>query len=123
MARQRWIGVLFLILSHAVPARADSMDPALQTLDGKAALVSFETAPFPYRGMVPGDDAHDEVPFLDAKNGARRGHTTPRGGVYWEEETYSDGRSLLYIPTGFDTRRKGAIVVFLHGNLATLGRD
>jgi len=73
--------------------------------------------------MVPGDDTHDDAPFLDAKNGTRRGHTTPSGGVYWEDETYSDQRSLLYIPSGFDRRRKGAIVVFLHGNLATLSRD
>jgi len=104
-------------------AQADNMDPSLKALDGKAALVPFETAPFPYRGMVPGDETHDDAPFLDAKNGARRGHTTPRGGVYWEDETYSDPRSLLYIPQGFDRRRKGAVVVFLHGNQATLTRN
>jgi hypothetical protein len=122
MVRLRWIGFLLLILP-AFTARADSMDPALQALDGKAALVPFETAPFPYRGMVPGDETHDDAPFLDAKSGSRRGHTTPRGGVYWENETYSDPRSLLYIPKGFDRRRKGAIVVFLHGNQAMLARD
>lgn len=104
-------------------ARADSMDPALETPEGKAALVPFESAPFPYHGMVPGDETHDDAPFLDAGSGSRRGHTTPRGGVYWENETYSDPRSLLYIPKGFDRRRKGAIVVFLHGNQATLARD
>ena len=100
-------------------AQADSLD----ALDGKAALVPFESAPFPYRGMVPGDETRDDAPFLDAKDGSRRGHTTPRGGVYWEGETYSDRRSLLYIPSGFDRRRKAAIIVFLHGNLATLTRD
>jgi hypothetical protein len=72
---------------------------------------------------VPGDETHDDAPFLDAGRGSRRGHTTPRGGVYWEDETYSDRRSLLYIPSGFDRRRKGAIVVYLHGNQATLSRD
>jgi len=118
----RWIGLL-LILWPAAMAQGDSVDPALQGLEGKAALVPFESAPFPYRGMIPGDETHDDAPFLDAKNGARRGHTTPRGGVYWEDETYSDRRSLLYIPKGFDRRRKGAIVVFLHGNQATLSRD
>lgn len=104
-------------------ARADSIDPSLQALDGKAALVPFDTAPFPYRGIVPGDETHDDAPFLDAKDGDRRGHTTPRGGIYWEDEAYSDRRSLLYIPSGFDRRGKAAIVVFLHGNLATLSRD
>jgi hypothetical protein len=117
-----WFGLLLLIWPVAM-AEADSVNPALLALDGKAALVPFESAPFPYRGMAPGDDTHDDAPFLDAKNGSRRGHTTPRGGVYWEDETYSDRRSLLYIPSGFDRRRKGAIVVFLHGNQATLTRD
>jgi hypothetical protein len=92
-------------------------------LPGKAALVSFDSAPFPYRGLIPGDETHDDTPFLDVHEGGRRGHTTPRGGVYWEHDTYSDPRSLLYIPPGFDRRRKSAIVVFLHGNQAILGRD
>jgi hypothetical protein len=117
-----WIGLLLFGLLHAVPAEAD-MDPSLKALDGKAALVPFSSAPFPYRGVVPGDETHEDAPFLDAKNGARRGHTTPRGGIYWEDETYSDPRSQLYIPSGFDRRRKGAIVVFLHGNQAMLARD
>jgi hypothetical protein len=120
--RIAWIGVLLLSLSAAM-ASADSMDAALQALDGKAALVPFEGAPFPYRGMVPGDETHDDTPFLDAKSGSRRGHTTPRGGVYWEDETYSDRRSLLYIPSGFNRRKKGAVIVFLHGNQAMLARD
>jgi hypothetical protein len=122
MMRFIWVGLLLFTLPAAM-AQADSMDPALKALDGKAALVPFESAPFPYRGIVPGDETHDDAPFLDAKNGSRRGHTTPRGGVYWEDETYSDPRSLLYIPAGFDRRRKGAIVVFLHGNQAVLSRD
>jgi hypothetical protein len=122
MVWPKWIGCLLFIFSATV-AQADSMDPALKALDGKAALVPFDSAPFPYRGIVPGDDTHDDAPFLDAKSGARRGHTTPRGGVYWEDETYSDRRSLLYIPSGFDSRRRGVIVVFLHGNQALLTRD
>ena len=55
--------------------------------------------------------------------GDRRGHTSPRGGVYWEDQTYSDRRSLLYIPRGFDPRRPALMVVFFHGNEATLTRD
>jgi hypothetical protein len=121
MTRFFWLGLLVLLLPAM--AQADSMDPSLEALDGKAALVRFETAPFPYRGMVPGDETHADAPFLDARSGARRGHTSPRGGVYWEDETYSDPRSLLYIPAGFDRRKRGAIVVFLHGNQGMLARD
>jgi len=117
-----WIGLLLFTLPTAM-AQADSMDAALQALPGQAALVPFDSAPFPYRGVIPGDETHDDAPFLDVHEGRRRGHTTPRGGVYWERDTYSDSRSLLYIPAGFDRRRKGAIVVFLHGNQAILGRD
>jgi len=129
MIRARLIGFLLAGLLQAVSARADTMSDSdtiaasLADLGGKAALVAFESAPFPYRGMVPGDETHDDTPFLDAKDGARRGHTSSRGGIYWEDETYGDRRSLLYIPQGFDRRRAGAIVVFFHGNQARLARD
>jgi hypothetical protein len=43
--------------------------------------------------------------------------------VLWEDATYSDKRALLFMPKGFDVRRPGVIVVFLHGNRATLERD
>ena len=130
-----WIFSLNLLaaaLLPSPPARADLMTEAeaeeivasLQGDGGKAALVAFDSAPFPYRGMVPSEDPdQDDMPFLDAKDGDRRGHTSPRGGIYWEDQTYSDPRSLLYIPPGFDRKKPAAIVVFLHGNLAMLGRD
>ncbi len=38
-------------------------------------------------------------------------------------QTYSDRRSLLYIPKGFDPRRPALIVVYFHGNEAMLTRD
>jgi hypothetical protein len=85
----------------------------------KIQLVPFDVSPFPYTGPVP--DKH--MTFLDVVNGERRGHTSGRGGVYWEDLTYSDKRSLLMIPRGFDIRRPAVIVVFFHGNLATLTRD
>jgi hypothetical protein len=62
-------------------------------------------------------------PFIDVIEGDRLGHTSPRGGIYWEDQTYSDRRSLLYIPRGFDPRRPALMVVFFHGNEATLTRD
>jgi hypothetical protein len=123
-----WIGLAVLALTALVmqEAMADSDDniaDALSASGGKAAMVDFEAAPFPYRGVIPGDADHDDAPFLDAKDGGRRGHKSSRGGVYWEDETYSDRRTLLYIPPGFDLRRPAAIVVFFHGNQATLARD
>ena len=53
------------------------------------------------------------------------GAATPRsrGGTYWEDQTYSDQRVLLHIPKGFDPRRPALMVVFFHGNEATLERD
>jgi hypothetical protein len=100
----------------------DLLDPD-QVPPGKIALVAFDNAPFPYRGTIPGDGDGDDPPFLDARNGSRRGHTSARGGIYWENETYSDRRSLLYIPAGFDIRKPAAIVVYFHGNQALLARD
>jgi hypothetical protein len=85
----------------------------------KTQLVPFETSPFPYSGQVPDKN----ITFLDVVNGERRGHTSLRGGVYWEDLTYSDKRVLLFVPRGFDIRRPALIVVYFHGNLATLTRD
>ena len=63
-------------------------------------------------------------PFLDVTEGKRRGHTSPRAGkVYWQDETYSDRRSLVFFPEGFDLATPAVIVVFFHGNAATLERD
>jgi hypothetical protein len=85
----------------------------------KLQFVPFDQSPFPYSGPVPEKD----VAFLDVTNGERRGHTSPRGGIYWEDTTYSDQRALLMIPRGFDLRRPAVIVMFFHGNGATLTRD
>ncbi len=82
-------------------------------------LVPFATAPFPYDGPIPGKG----VPFLDREEDGRRGHTSPRGGVYWENPTYSDNRVLLSVPAGFDPGRPAAMVLYFHGNSATLERD
>jgi hypothetical protein len=100
----------------------DLLDPD-QVPPGKIGLVAFDNAPFPYSGAVPSDGDGDDLPFLDARDGSRRGHTSARGGIYWENETYSDRRSLLYIPQGFDIRKPAAIVVYFHGNRALLARD
>ena len=85
----------------------------------KTKLVELENGPFPYHGVVPST----ERPFIDVNEDGRRGHRTFSGAVYWEDKTYSDSRSLLHIPKGFDLRRPALMVFFLHGHGATLQRD
>lgn len=87
--------------------------------EAKTALVPFDTAPFPYRGNMPGTS----TPFLNVNEAGRKGHRTGSGRVYWEDQTYSDNRVLLHIPKGFDIRRPALMVVFFHGHGATLERD
>ena len=84
-------------------------------------LVRFATSPFPYDGPIPPDNK----PFLDYRQDGQRGHTSPRGALHLEDEAYSDQRSLLYLPPGFDLSRpeRALIVVFFHGNFARLDRD
>ena len=114
---------LSLILGTALALASGSVSFAQSGLaprsTARIALVPFENSPFPYRGEVP----EKNRPFIDTVEGERRGHASPRGGVYWEDPTYSDRRSLLYIPQGFDPRRPALIVVYFHGNEAMLTRD
>jgi len=95
---------------------AEGSAAAAPTQAARTAIVPFETSPFPYSGRPPGQ----EKPFFDVEQEGRRGHTSPRGGVYWEEETYSDRGVLLSIPRGFDCARPGVLIVFFHGNGADL---
>ena len=98
------------------------IDGAASAAPSKAAklkLVAFEASPFPYDRQPPGRDKT----FLDVEKDGRRGHTARGGSVYWEDTTYGDRRSLLFIPKGFDPTRPGLIVVYFHGNEATLERD
>jgi hypothetical protein len=85
----------------------------------KTALVPFDTAPFPYHGLIPGTN----VPFLNVDEDGRKGHRTSSGRVYWEDETYDDNRVLLHIPKGFDVRRPALMLVYFHGHRAELERD
>lgn len=101
------------MVSAATPGRPISCPGG-----GASWLVPFKSAPFPYSGDFPG-----KGPFYDRTEGERRGRTSPRGGLYWEDETYSDNRVLLSVPGGFDPSRPAAIVVYMHGNQSTLERD
>src|ERR1700761_8103201 len=83
------------------------------------ALIGLKSSAFPYSGNNPRTDA----PFLNIGSGDRRGHRSYSGRVFWQDETYSDSRVLVHIPENFDVHKPGVIVVFFHGNGATLERD
>lgn len=88
------------------------------------ALVHFDTAPFPYDGLIPATaEISPNEPFLDISANGRRGHTSTRAGPLWEDQHYSDDRTLLFMPGGFDPQRPATLVVFFHGNDSTLERD
>jgi len=82
-------------------------------------LEDFETAPFPYHGIVPTSGR----PFLNAGTEDHRGHVNFRGQLLWESETFNDDRVLLHIPPGFDPKRPAVMVVFFHGHGANLAQD
>jgi hypothetical protein len=82
-------------------------------------LVSLKSSAFPYLGNNP----HTDQPFLNIDKDGRRGHRSYGGRVYWQDQTYNDNRVLMHIPENFDVRKPGVIVVFFHGNGATLERD
>lgn len=108
----------------AAPAKPAPAKPApvvgLQPVkEAKTQLIAFNASAFPYRGIVPGANK----PFLDVRNGRRLGHTTARGDVCWEDQAYSDRRSLLYLPAGYNPALPSLIVLYLHGQGATLERD
>lgn len=85
----------------------------------RVELKPFRNAPFPYHGVNPDTG----LSFLDINRDGRRGHMSARGGIYWEDQTYNDSRALLVLPAGFDIGRECVIVVYFHGNDATLERD
>ncbi len=74
--------------------------------------------------MIPNaDDSGKSRPFLDVDENGRLGHSSPRGGVLWEDQTYNDRHVLLAAAPDFDPNAPGAMVVYFHGNHATLTRD
>lgn len=103
-----------------VPVPHEVTSRMLPLRAARTELVEFNIAPpFPYAGKAPSGR-----PFLDVTDEeGRRGHRTWGGGVLWEDVSFSDRRALMHIPKGFDARRPGLIVVFLHGHRATIERD
>ncbi|WP_394569551.1 alpha/beta hydrolase [Bradyrhizobium sp. 31Argb] len=106
------------------PVRTASLTPTLNLpkpseREELTTLVSMRSSAFPYFGNNPRSDA----PFLNVTNGSRKGHRSYSGRVYWQDETYNDSRVLMHVPENFDVGKPGVIVVFFHGNGATLERD
>jgi hypothetical protein len=106
------------------PYRVASLEPqaAFQrptAREDQTTLVSLKSSAFPYLGNNP----RTEAPFLDISKGDRRGHRGMGGKVFWQDETFNDNRVLMHVPENFDVRKPGVIVVFFHGNGATLERD
>jgi hypothetical protein len=87
--------------------------------EGQTVLVGLKSSAFPYLGINPRTDE----PFLNVLKGARRGHRGINGKVFWQDETFNDNRVLMHVPEDFDIGKPGVIVVFFHGNGATLERD
>src|SRR6266481_191064 len=109
--------------AESAPYRVASLAPTVPyqrpAREDQTALIGLKSSAFPYLGNNPRTDE----PFLDVSKGDRRGHRSYGGRVYWQDETYNDNRVLMHVPEHFDVRKPGVIVVFFHGNGATLERD
>jgi hypothetical protein len=105
------------------PYRVASLAPTVpyqrRAREDQTTLVSLKSSAFPYLGNNP----HTDEPFLNVSRDGRRGHRSYGGRVYWQDETFNDNRVLMHVPENFDIRKPGVIVVFFHGNGATLERD
>lgn len=89
------------------------------------AMPEFQNSAFPYHGAIPpsAENSDKSKPFMNVSENGRLGHASPRGGVYWEDATYSDRHVLLAASQNFDSSSPGDLVIFFHGNEATLSRD
>src|SRR5438132_1813847 len=109
--------------AEPAPCRCASLAPRVPShrpaREDQTTLVGLKSSAFPYLGNNP----HTDEPFLNISRGDRRGHRGNAGRVYWQDETYNDNRVLMHVPENFDVRKPGVIVVFFHGNGATLERD
>src|SRR5579863_223822 len=124
---RRWVVVLALFAAGCTGGAnvsGDAVTPATgagvaQTAGVNIAYAEFQNSAFPYRGAVPDEDK----PFLNVSEHGRLGHASPRGGVYWEDQTYNDRHVMLAAAPDFDARRGGDLVLYFHGNQAMLARD
>lgn len=110
---------------RATPPGPAGQPPGVSEVDGaNVEYASFRNSAFPYRGPIPNyQETGKSRPFLDVDDNGRLGHSSPRGGILWEDQTYNNRTVLLAAPRNFDPAEPGVIVVFFHGNQATLERD
>ena len=83
--------------AYKVAALSPVMPDISVVRQANTRLIGFENSAFPYSG------------------------TNPRTGS--SGSRYGDNRVLVHVPSGFDLRKPGVIVVFFHGHGATLQRD
>lgn len=121
-----WLLVLALTLAGCAGGAAvkeAALPPAgegfTQSGGANIAYAEFQNSAFPYHGSIPDEGR----PFLNVNENGRLGHSSSRGGVYWEDETYNDRHVLIASGPDFDARRGGDLVLYFHGNQATLARD
>src|SRR5271165_648498 len=117
---------LMLASCAGPPAAPRGANPqGVASVDGaNVQFAAFQNSAFPYHGLIPNyQETGKTRPFIDVEDNGRLGHSSPRGGLLWEDETYNDRAVLLAAPQSFDPRRPGVIIVFFHGNNATLQRD
>jgi len=118
--RRRFLGAMVMAAAAVTPLGKALARAKFRRLGAEALVIrELHHSAFPYDGVNP--DTGE--PFLTLVDGKRLGHVSPRGGALWQEDAYSDRRSLLYLPKGFDLAKPAALVVFLHGNEAVLARD
>lgn len=122
------LSAALLLASCAAPPTAPpggKPPQGVSSVDGaNVEYAAFQNSAFPYHGLIPNyQETGKTRPFLDVDDNGRLGHSSPRGGLLWEDETYNDRTVLLAAPQSFDPRRPGVIIVFFHGNMATLQRD
>ncbi len=123
------LGAALFLASCAAPPTAPPPalggKPQATSIDGaNVEFAAFQNSAFPYHGLIPNyQETGKTRPFLDVDDNGRLGHSSPRGGLLWEDQTYNDRTVLLAAPQSFDPAHGGVIVVFFHGNNATLERD
>jgi hypothetical protein len=109
--------------AEPAPYRVASLEPQVPyqrpVKEDQTALVNLKSSAFPFFGNNP----RTEQPFLNVSSGGRRGHRSYSGRVLWQDQTFNDSRVLMHVPETFDIHKPGVIVVFFHGNGATLERD
>ncbi|GGY64769.1 hypothetical protein GCM10011613_05710 [Cellvibrio zantedeschiae] len=89
---------------------------AWSDVNQQTSLRSFKYAPFPL-------NEKQASTFFDVNEAGRRGHNSTRGGLLWEDTTYNDNRVLLATSANNASKHYPTLIVYLHGNQATLERD